>query len=68
MVQIELTAEAVTLYKILKDYGKSITTINQAGQTAQLQKIFTELDNPENSQRIEAIGWKMRQFRKNNLI
>lgn len=68
MAQMELTTEAVTLYKILKDYGKSITTINQAGQTAQLQKKFTEPDNPENSQRMEAIGWKMRQFRKNNLI
>lgn len=49
-------AEAVALYDIFKNYGDSITAMNYADETAQLQKLFTELDKPENAEKLQTMN------------
>lgn len=40
-------AEAVAIYDIFKNLGDSITSMNYAEETAQLHKLFMEMDKPE---------------------
>lgn len=49
-------AGAKALYLVFENFGKGITEMNYAEETAQLKKLFAELDKPENTEKFEAMA------------
>ena len=48
--------EAVAIYDIFKNFGDGITSMNYAEETAQLHKLFMELDKPEVAAKLETMN------------
>lgn len=48
-------AEAADIAKVFEDYGKNILTMNYAEETAQLKKLFEQLDKPENTAKLAVL-------------
>ena len=49
-------AEATAIYEVFKNFGEGIIAMNYAEETAQLKKLFTELDKPENAERFKTLN------------
>lgn len=48
--------DAVALFAIFENFGKGITEMSYADETAQLKKLFSELDKPENTPKFQTLN------------